>query len=179
MPTLIILQSPKSASLAVAACGLRSLSRICMAVERLLWGACGGCSSDQDTTACEALSSSPWGRKSCPGGSPVEQGTWCISTSAAPHRPHRQPILVAKHAAARHPYPIGCPRQNTSSSTIGGHALPRAGLDSPQGAAVVYHTRQRCLLPPAPGSRAHIPQLTAAATTMACPQQCSPSLPTP
>ena len=47
MPTLIILQSPKSASLAVAVCGLRSLSRICMAVEHLLWGACVRCGSAQ------------------------------------------------------------------------------------------------------------------------------------
>ena len=52
MPTLIILHSPKSASLAVAVAGLRSLSRICMAVEHLLISPLGQDKAPEAVVSC-------------------------------------------------------------------------------------------------------------------------------
>ena len=111
MPTLIILQSPKSASLAVAVCGLRSLSRICMAVEHLLWSACVGCNtaqhSHQGSISCPKEKIGLKGR-----GVLLNRGDRACqqcNASAAPHRQHYHPILVAHHAAARHSCPLCFP----------------------------------------------------------------------
>ena len=158
MPTLIILQSPKSASLAVAVCGLRSLSRICMAVEHLLWVACTGCSSAQHSRQSSF---------SCPSGSWVKpqrpgclfgQGRSCIPTmqckcsttqALLPTTPCRTACSCMK------PIPNLLPWLEQQQQHSCDYAVPRVSLTA-------LMVQRLCVTP---GSGAHFLQLQAAVLT--------------